>query len=106
MTDKATKPDGKKNKVAAEQNKANGEKNKVTVEIFGSSYALRGSSNQEKITSLAVMINDRMKKTAKENPRLSDLKIAVLVALNIAEEHMLLKEDYDTLMEMIKEEKI
>jgi cell division protein ZapA len=99
VADKTKKPDDKKTKTA-------GEKNKVTVEIFGNSYALRGNIEPERITRLARILDDRMKKTAKDNPRLAPLKVAVLVALNIADEHLRLEEDYETLMEMIKEENI
>jgi cell division protein ZapA len=81
MTEKVTKALNKKDKVA-------GEKSKVTVEIFGKSYALKGNIEPERITQLARSVDARMKKTAKENPRLPPLKVAVLVALNLADEYM------------------
>ncbi|MDR1702751.1 MAG: cell division protein ZapA [Sporomusaceae bacterium] len=98
MTERAMTTLDKKNKIAEE-------KNKVTVEIFGNSYALKGNIEPDRITQLARAVDARMRKTAKENPRLPPLKVAVLVALNIADEYRRLEEDYDVLMEMIKDEK-
>lgn len=80
-------------------------KNKVTVEIYGESYALKGNIEPEKIMRLAAMLDERMKKTAKANLRLSPTKIAVLTALNIADEFLRLEQDYLELIELIKEDK-
>jgi len=46
-----------------------------------------------------------MKKTAKANLRLSPTKIAVLTALNIADDLLRLEQDYLELIELIKEDK-
>lgn len=78
-------------------------KTKVTVEIYGESYALKGDIEPERIMRLAAMLDERMKKTAKANLRLSPTKIAVLTALNIADEFLRLEQDYLKLLEMIKE---
>ncbi|QDR80882.1 cell division protein ZapA [Sporomusa termitida] len=80
-------------------------KNKVTVEIYGESYALKGNLEEARIRRLAVMLDERMKKTAKVNLRLSPAKIAVLTALNIADEFLRLEQDYLELLELIKEDK-
>lgn len=78
-------------------------KTKVTVEIYGESYALKGDIEPERIMRLAAMLDERMKKTAKANLSLSPTKIAVLTALNIADEFLRLEQDYLKLLEMIKE---
>lgn len=80
-------------------------KNKVTVEIYGESYALKGSLEEDRIRRLAALLDERMKKTAKANLRLSPAKIAVLTALNIADEFLRLEQDYLELLELIKEDK-
>lgn len=80
-------------------------KSKVTVEIYGESYALKGNIEPERILRLAAMLDERMKKTAKANLRLSPTKIAVLTALNIADEFLRLEQDYLELLELIKEDK-
>ena len=80
-------------------------KNKVIVEIYGENYALKGNIEPERIMHLAAMLDDRMKKTAKANLRLSPTKIAVLTALNIADEFLRLEQDYQELLKLIKEDK-
>ena len=79
-------------------------KNKVVVEIFETSYAIRGDGDQERIIKLARLVDEKMKKTAKANPLLSPLKVAILVALNLAEEYANLEKDYLDLMDMLKKD--
>jgi cell division protein ZapA len=80
-------------------------KNKVTVEIYGENYALKGNVEPERIMRLAAMLDERMKKTARANLRLSPTKIAVLTALNIADELLRLEQDYQELIKLIKDDK-
>jgi len=80
-------------------------KNKVTVEIYGENYALKGNVEPERIMHLAAMLDERMKKIARTNLRLSPTKIAVLTALNIADEFLRLEQDYQDLLKLIKEDK-
>ena len=78
-------------------------KNRVTVEIFGEVYALKGDIEPERVMKLAAMVDKRMRTIAKTNSQLSSLKIAVLAALNLADEYLLLEKDYSQLVEMLKE---
>ncbi|QJW46153.1 cell division protein ZapA [bacterium BFN5] len=78
-------------------------KNRVTVEIFGEVYALKGDIEAERVMKLAAMVDKRMRTIAKSNSQLSSLKIAVLAALNLADEYLLLEKDYNQLVEMLKE---
>ncbi len=80
-------------------------KTKITVEIYGESYALKGDVEPERIIRLAAMLDERMKKTAKANLRMSPTKIAVLTALNIADEFLRLEQDYLDLLELIEKDK-
>lgn len=80
-------------------------KNKVTVEIYGESYAIKGDAEIERIERVAALIDDKMRRTARSNPQLSTTKIAVLAALNIADEFLRLEQDYRQLVEMLKEGK-
>ena len=63
--------------------------NKVTVEIFGEKYALKGDLKAEKVLKLAAIVDKKMRTVAKGNSNLSPVKVAVLVALNIADEYVL-----------------
>jgi len=80
-------------------------KSTVMVEILGENYALKGDVDPEKIMEVAQYVDLRMKQFAKANPRLPTAKIAVLVALNLAEEHLRLEKDYRQMMGMLKEGK-
>lgn len=78
---------------------------KVTVEIFGENYALKGDAKEARIIQVAQFLDKRMKQTARGNQRLSTSKIAVLTALNIAEEYLRLEQDYKHLLDMVNKGK-
>ncbi|HEX3011142.1 MAG TPA: cell division protein ZapA [Syntrophomonadaceae bacterium] len=79
--------------------------NKVTVEIFNEEYVVKGDENPEYIQMLASYIDRRMKMIQQRNPNLTNTKIAVLTAINLADELNKLQEDYDELVKALEEEK-
>lgn len=79
-------------------------KNKVTVEVFGEYYSLKSDKDAQRVKEIAALVDARMKVISRANSRLSPVKIAVLVALNMAEEYIRLEEDYKQLVKMVKEE--
>lgn len=79
-------------------------KHKVTVEIFGEHYSLKSDKEAQRVKEIAALVDSRMKTISKANSRLSPVKVAVLVALNIAEEYLRLEEDYKHLVKMVKEQ--
>ncbi|MDA8234418.1 MAG: cell division protein ZapA [Clostridia bacterium] len=78
---------------------------KVDVEIFGENYVIRGNEGREHVLMLANYVDKKMKQFSNRNPRLSASKVAVLTALNIADELSKLQEDYDNLVKLIEDEK-
>lgn len=78
-------------------------KNRVTVEIFGELYALKGDIKPERVIKLAAVVDKRMRTIAKTNSQLPPLKVAVLAALNLADEYTKLEQDYNQLIEMLKD---
>jgi cell division protein ZapA len=80
----------------------NGKKFKVTVEIYGEYYGLKGDVEPEQIEKVAALVDERMKQIARGNSRLSTAKIAVLAALNLAEDYAKLEKDYQQLVQMLK----
>lgn len=80
------------------------DKHKVTVEIFGEIYNLKGDLEPEKVKKLAGFLDLRMRRIAQANSRLSADKIAVLAALNIADEYLRLEQDYRQMLSMLKED--
>lgn len=60
----------------------------VEVEIFGVSYTLRedGEIDAERVRALAEKVDRKMREVADRSPNLDPGKIAVLAALNLADE--------------------
>lgn len=81
------------------------QENRVEVEIFGEFYTLKGDSSPDKMLLLAQYVNRRMNQLAGRNPKLTRAQLAVLAALNIAEELKRLQEEYDNLVKMLEPER-
>ena len=70
--------------------------NSVRVEIFDQSYNLRGS-DPDYIHKLADYVDEKMRVVAEQTATVDSLRLAVLAALNIADEYHILKRKYDGL---------
>ncbi len=68
-------------------------KNKVTVNILGEEYILRGSSSTEEMSRVGLYVDNLMKTLAEKNSHMSKQKIAVLAAINLADELLKIKAD-------------
>lgn len=79
--------------------------NKVTVEIYNQEYIVKGSENADYIEMLAAYVDRRMRMIEQRNRSLSTAKVAVLTALNLADELNKLQEDYDELVKILEDEK-
>jgi cell division protein ZapA len=63
------------------------EKNDSTnVEIFGEIYSVRGEGDPNYLTELARFVDSRMRDVAAQVATVDPVKIAILAALNIADE--------------------
>ena len=67
----------------------------VRVEIFDQAYNLRGS-DPEYILKLAEYVDSKMRAVAEATNTIDTVRLAVLAALNIADEYHLLKKRQDT----------
>lgn len=67
----------------------------VRVEIYDQSYNLRGP-DAEHIEKLAEYVDAKMRAVAEHTSTVDSLRVAVLAALNIADEFMALKSKYDS----------
>ena len=65
-------------------------KNGIKVEIFGTEYRIKGDANGDYIKQVAGLVDERMRQIAEASMTGSVAKIAILAAVNIADE--LLKE--------------
>lgn len=78
---------------------------KVAVNIYNEEYVVRGNENPEYIQMLGSYVDRRMRMIGQRNHNLSTAKVAVLTALNLADELNKLQEDYDQLVKALEEEK-
>ena len=70
---------------------------KVQVEIFGQTYTLKGGADGAHIREIAEFIDSRMREIQKGTGTSDGYRLAILTALNIAEELHRIKSQYDTL---------
>jgi cell division protein ZapA len=75
-------------------NPPNGNVNSVRVEIFDQPYNLRGT-DPDYIFKLAEFVDTKMRAVAEQTSTVDSLRLAVLAALNIADEYHILKRKYD-----------
>jgi cell division protein ZapA len=72
----------------------NAEDSSVRVEIFDQAYNLRGS-DANYIMKLAEYVDAKMRAVAKQTQTVDTVRLAVLAALNIADEYHLLKRNLE-----------
>lgn len=58
----------------------------VQVEIFGQTYKLRAEDDPAYVESLAAAVDGKMREIAKQTNAVDSLRVAILAALNIADE--------------------
>ena len=76
---------------------------KVEVEIYGQSYSLKGEGNREYINRLASYVDKKMKEVTQRTPTVDSLKVAILAALNIADEYLQIQDKDDDYVGQIAE---
>jgi len=62
------------------------EQESVTVTIFGKEYTLRGGSDSEYVQEIAAFVDERMSEVARNSSVASTARVAILAAVNIADE--------------------
>jgi cell division protein ZapA len=90
-TDALTKPPAKD---SAATNPSSGVAGSVRVEIFDQVYNLRGS-DADYILKLAEYVDAKMRAVSEQTSTVDSVRLAVLAALNIADEYHLLKRQID-----------
>ena len=58
----------------------------VTVEIYGQSYTLKGGADPDYVQDVAAFVDERMKEVSENSSVASATKVAILAAVNIADE--------------------
>ena len=74
--------------------KENGASTSIRVEIYDQTYHLRGS-DPEYVQKLAEYVDTKMRTVASQTSTIDSLRLAVLAALNIADELQMIRSKYD-----------
>ena len=67
--------------------------NGVCVDIFGSEYVIKGDGNSDYTKEIANYVDSKMKEISINTSNVSSLKVAILTALNLADEIYKLKKE-------------
>ncbi|MGE4273765.1 MAG: cell division protein ZapA [Desulfitobacterium sp.] len=78
------------------------EQEKVIVEIYGEKHVVRGKESSDYILKVAHEVDKKMRLIAQRLPRLAVHQIAILAALNLADELEKLREEQETLLQLIE----
>lgn len=68
----------------------------VPVEIHGQQYPIRSTLDPAYVAELAAYVDEKMRLATRESPGSDTLKIAVLAALNIADEYFRARDEQQT----------
>ncbi|MFY0543698.1 cell division protein ZapA [Brevibacillus sp. H7] len=79
-------------------------KNRLTVDIYGQQYRLSGKASINHMRMVAGYVDDKMSEIGKGNHRLDTAKIAVLTAVNIADEYFRLRQEYEELLKILQDD--
>jgi cell division protein ZapA len=74
----------------------NGNGSSVRVEIYDQVYNLRGT-DPDYVFKLADYVDSKMRTVAQQTSTVDSLRLAVLAALNIADEYQILRRKYDAI---------
>jgi len=58
----------------------------VTVTIMGRNYTLRAEEDPQYVRMIAAYVDDKLKEIQQVSPRMSSTRLAILAAINIADE--------------------
>ena len=68
------------------------DKNRVEVRIAGKDYRIRGVESDEYLQKIALYVDKKMSEIMKKDNKLSTSMVAVLTALNVADDYLKTRE--------------
>ncbi|MDH5405468.1 MAG: cell division protein ZapA [Candidatus Aminicenantes bacterium] len=77
--------------------------NLTEVEIYGQTYKIRGAGGKEYIQQLADYVDKEMKEISDITDTIDSLKVAILAAINIADEYFKTKKEFKRTERVISE---
>ena len=75
----------------------------TTVKIYNQTYQVRAGGDPEYVKRLAKYVDETMTDVFESTPSVDSIKIAVLAALNIADDYFSAKDELDSLEEAVSE---
>lgn len=75
---------------------------KARVQIMGQEYVIKGNDPPEYMEMLAKFVSEKMEQVNRHRPAYGFGKVAVLVALQLADELSKLRDDYEKMIEELK----
>ena len=78
------------------------DKSKVRVDILGQEYILKGNDPPEYLEYVGKLIAEKTSTVNRMCPNYNPTKVAVLAALQVADELCKLKEDYEKIVEELR----
>jgi cell division protein ZapA len=77
--------------------------NRLRVLIHGAEYMLRGRDSIAHLRQVADKVNQMMDEVSSRAPNLDERRVAVLTALNLADELCKLQEEHQDLLELLED---
>jgi cell division protein ZapA len=75
----------------------------IRIEIYDQEYHVKGSLNPTYLEELARYVDGKMRSIAARGRNVDSLRVAVLAALNIADEYHQLKSKYDEITRQVQQ---
>lgn len=75
----------------------------IRIEIYDQEYNVKGSLNSAYLEELARYVDGKMRSIAAKSHNVDSLRVAVLAALNIADEYHQMKSKYETTTQQVEQ---
>jgi cell division protein ZapA len=67
-------------------------KNRFQIKILGQDFSVTSDDGEDHVTRVVALVNDRIEQIGSRSPKMPALHIAILAALNVADEYVKLEE--------------
>ncbi|MGZ4032689.1 MAG: cell division protein ZapA [Tumebacillaceae bacterium] len=84
-------------------NSSQAEVNKIKAVIYGQDYQIKGRASVDHLRLVALLVDHKMKEIGDANPRLDLNRVAVLAAVNVADEYLKLRTEYEELIRILEQ---
>lgn len=81
------------------------EKTKTIVSIGGKEYTICGTDSAEYIHRVALKVNGKLDEIKRANPDLNNIQLAMLTAINIADDYMKANDELQSLKKELEQQK-